>query len=189
MTTRRVVALAAAGLGAVALALAGRAMLERHEPGRFVLPDAEIAATPGMACPAIELPDVRGAMHALCGDRGTITMINFWTTWCAPCVAEFDLLIATLREYEPRGVRFVSVSLDRREAYEDFVTRLPADHVALDASATGENVSSRFGNVGVHVPFDVLIAPDGTIAATRHGSFGDAKAIRAWLDREMSRYR
>ena len=173
----------------VGIALAGRAALERHEPDLRTLPDAKEVAGEGMACPAVELPDVRGATHALCGERGTFTMINFWTTWCGPCLAEADLLADTLREYEARDVRYVSVCLSTRDNCEFMLGNRDAEHVALDASAAGENVSSRFGNVGMHVPFDVLIAPDGTIAATRHGSFDGADAIRAWLDGEIERTR
>jgi thiol-disulfide isomerase/thioredoxin len=185
--TSRIRIFALAGTAIVALALVGRAALDRYTPPRFTLPDSGESTGPGDPCPEISLPDAGGRLHALCGESGEYTLINFWTSWCAPCMAEFDELVATLREYEPKGVRFVSVSLDSAENYEYVVRRLPAGHPALNASVTGENVSSRFGNVRTRVPFDVLVAPDGTIQTTRHGSFGGAEAIRAWLDGELAR--
>ena len=47
--------------------------------------------------------------------RGKIVVLNFWATWCVPCRAEMPLLVEAEKEYAPRGVVFVAVSLDDRE--------------------------------------------------------------------------
>src|SRR5207237_8140700 len=47
--------------------------------------------------------------------RGKIVVLNFWATWCVPCRAEMPLLVEAEKEYAPRGVAFIAVSLDDRE--------------------------------------------------------------------------
>jgi thiol-disulfide isomerase/thioredoxin len=49
------------------------------------------------------------------GTAGRVTVVNFWATWCGPCVAEFPELVALDAKYRSRGVRFVGISADEKE--------------------------------------------------------------------------
>ncbi len=56
--------------------------------------------------------------------RGKVVLIDFWATWCPPCVAEMPHLKAVYQKYHPRGLEIVGLSLDRdRKALEKYVAK------------------------------------------------------------------
>ena len=55
----------------------------------------------------LTLRDLNGKRVRLQDHRGQIVVLNFWATWCAPCMREMPLLVATEREYGSRGVAFI----------------------------------------------------------------------------------
>jgi len=71
--------------------------------------------------------------------RKPLLVVNFWATWCAPCVAELPHFIAAYEEFEPSGVQFVGVSLDfldeREKTVEPFLRKhaIPYPNYILNA--------------------------------------------------------
>ncbi len=89
----------------------------------------------GKPAPALNLPS-----HPLAADRGHVVVLNFWASWCAPCLEEFPSL-ATLQRDMP-GVRVLAVSFDEDPAaYRRFLVRHPFPvHTALDATGRSNRV-------------------------------------------------
>ncbi len=73
--------------------------------------DAAPAAAPSPA-PSVSFADVASIHAALAARRGRPVLLNFWATWCVPCVEELPDLAALAREYSPAGPDFLGVSLD-----------------------------------------------------------------------------
>ena len=74
-------------------------------------PDA--GANNGSTAAPVILPVARtGWPRILASTRGHVTLVNFWATWCAPCVEEFPDLLKLREAYASRGLRVVFVSLD-----------------------------------------------------------------------------
>jgi thiol-disulfide isomerase/thioredoxin len=78
--------------------------------------------------------------------RGKVVLLNFWATWCPPCVDEAPALIALQRRIAPQGGTILGVNLDDdQNAYESFLKtygidfptyRDPSKHIALDYGTT-----------------------------------------------------
>jgi peroxiredoxin len=66
----------------------------------------------GSPAPAFELSDENGAMVSLEDSRGKLVFLNFWATWCAPCVDEIPDMMALDRRFEGRPFQMLAVSVD-----------------------------------------------------------------------------
>lgn len=86
----------------------------------------------GAALPPLSGYDLEGGLPA--DLSGKVMVVDFWASWCAPCKASFPTLSAVEKEFSPRGVVVIGVSVDEKQnAYDQFRKRLnPAFHTVRD---------------------------------------------------------
>ena len=89
-------------------------------------PSPRIGLEVGLTAPGFALPDLAGTLHSLAQHRGEVVLVNFWSTWCAPCRTEMPALQALYETYRERGftVLAVNLNLDGHEPVEAFVAEL-----------------------------------------------------------------
>jgi peroxiredoxin len=68
----------------------------------------------GMPAPEFTLPDLEGKLHGLADFRGRVVVLNFWATWCPPCIDEMPSLQRLHQALADRGIAVVAVSVDER---------------------------------------------------------------------------
>src|SRR5689334_22673171 len=70
----------------------------------------------GTPAPGFQLKDLAGHTVRLSDYRGKVVVINFWATWCAPCLAEMPELVKLQRDYKEKGIQIIGVAAatDRR---------------------------------------------------------------------------
>lgn len=153
------VALGAAGLGAW---WSNR----RHTP-QPPLDGAELAFW------ASEFLDPEGRTLRMADLRGQPLLVNFWATWCPPCVEELPLLNAFQREQAARGWRLVGLAVDQVEPVRRFLQKLPLDFPVGMAGLAGTDLGRSLGNANGGLPFTVTFSRDGSV---RHRKIGQVSA-------------
>ena len=139
----------------VVAALVGGAVLWQQRRG----PAPAQIATTALPAPAWKLKDLDG--HEVSSDqfKGKVVVVDFWATWCGPCVEEIPGYIALQKKYGPRGLVMVGVSLDRKG---------PA-HVKQFAVANGMNYTLVMGDEAVVEAFGSFQAIPTTFLISREG--------------------
>lgn len=129
----------------------------------------------------LTLPDPDGRPQALAQWRGRPLVINFWATWCAPCVEEMPDLQRVRDEYRARGVEIVGLGIDTADRIRAFRDDLRLTLPLLAAGAQGSEIARAFGNTAGALPYTVLIAADGRVVQRRLGRI-KPEELRRWLD-------
>jgi thiol-disulfide isomerase/thioredoxin len=134
----------------------------------------------GAPAPLIELPDPAGRRHRLDPADGRARLINYWASWCAPCLEEMPLLDAYARTQGPNGTQVVGIALDDAEPVRAYLSRTPVAYLTLLEPAGAADSSVLLGNTRKVLPFSALIGADGRIRRLRVGAFKDAGDLKAW---------
>ncbi|MFO1314477.1 MAG: TlpA disulfide reductase family protein [Burkholderiales bacterium] len=120
----------------------------------------------GGATPPLALKTLAGTPFVLADQRGRTVIVNFWATWCAPCVAEMPALQRLADRLAPRGVVAVAVNFQENAArIAPFVERLG---VTLPVVRDHDGTVRAAWNVGVF-PTTFVVGPDQRIAWVARG--------------------
>ncbi len=138
---------------------------------------AVVAATPtlpaddllGQRRPDFTLSDINGAPVSASNFEGDIWLVNFWATWCAPCVEEMPMLSQLQQEYAGQGVKIVGIALDDAERASQFASDMAISYPILVGQADVVVTGRRYGNNTGMLPFSVLIDTKGIIRWTHLG--------------------
>lgn len=141
---------------------------------------APAANTAVTALMQASLPDTKNQQRALAEWKGKTLLINFWATWCPPCVAEMPELVELQADMANRNVQIIGIGIDSPSNIQQFAEKLQISYPLLVAGMQGTELSRQFGNQAGGLPFTVLIGPDGKIHQTYLGRL-DMKKVRADL--------
>jgi thiol-disulfide isomerase/thioredoxin len=174
MNRRHLVFVAA---GATA-ALAGVAWQTRRGGlgiGTGTAPAAAVAASAPGAAPSTEQlwqakftqPD--GQVLAMASWRGQPLVLNFWATWCPPCLKEMPEIDRFARQFKSTGGRVLGLAVDNPSAVASYLARTPVSYAIGLAGFDGTDLSRSLGNSSGALPFTVAINRAGQVVQRRLG--------------------
>jgi len=160
--------------GALAGALGVAMSWRRTEP-------AAVTAGTTAALFAATFPDAYGQPQPLAQWRARPLIVNFWATWCPPCVEEMPDLQQVRNAYRDRGVEVIGIGIDNAARIAEFRDRHRITLPLLVAGAGGSELNRTLGNDSGALPYTVLIGADGRIRE-RHLGQVKPEQLRRWLD-------
>lgn len=101
---------------------------------------------------------------------GQPMVLNFWATWCAPCVKEMPLLDAFHRQHRAKGWQVVGLAVDGPTPVREFLARLPVGFPIGLAGFNGVDLARSFGNQNGGLPFSVVFDRRGAAVFRKLGT-------------------
>lgn len=115
------------------------------------------------------LPDSNGKPQALTQWKNKFLVVNFWATWCAPCVQEMPELSALQQEFAGKPVQILGLGIDSPSNIAEFSKKYQIHYPLFVTGMDGSELSRQMGNQAGGLPFTVLITPDGKVAKSYLG--------------------
>jgi len=116
---------------------------------------------PGSSAPDFQLPALTGPPVELSALRGHLVLVNFWATWCAPCVAEMPSLDRLHRRLRDEGLVVLAVAVDEDADVLRRWVEARRLTLAILHDPRGRDVAARYGVSGYPVSF--LVDRDGRV--------------------------
>lgn len=120
-----------------------------------------------------------GGELALANYRGKPLVLNFWATWCPPCITELPLLERFAREQQPRGWSVLALAVDGPTPVREFLAKRPLALPVGLAGLDGVEFGRALGNTQGGLPFTVVLGSDGTLRSRKLGALKEPE-IAAW---------
>lgn len=115
---------------------------------------------------------------------GTLTLVNFWATWCKPCRDEMPLFEAMYRLNHADGFNIIGVAIDNPSRSQPFLDSMDITYPILYAENSGMKILKASGNPQGLLPYSLLLDKQGQVIDQVLGKIDEAQ-IRTWLDEHL----
>jgi thiol-disulfide isomerase/thioredoxin len=111
----------------------------------------------------------QGGQLELADLKGKPLLLNFWATWCPPCVTELPLIDRFHREEAARGWQVVGLAVDNRDPVLAFLGKAPVGYPVGIAGMGGVELSRSMGNSAGALPFTLVFDRSGEVVQRKLG--------------------
>ena len=122
----------------------------------------------GYMAPRFSLRNLKGNMEGLDDYLGKVIVVNFWATWCVPCVKEMPSFESLYRRYRSQGLTLLAVSLDKGDStkVQEFADKYKLSFpILLDTEGVAEKLYPSFS-----IPFTYVVDKQGRVVARVDGA-------------------
>jgi len=120
---------------------------------------------------SFDTPD--GQPQAMSSFRGKPLLLNFWATWCPPCVEELPLLDAFYQAQKAKGWQVLGLAVDQPSAVRKWLQAKPLSFAVGMAGLNGTDLSKSLGNLAGSLPFTVVFGASGALLHRKTGKVSE----------------
>ena len=162
------------GAAAAVAGLAGAGVawwkFEPHEvapPVKAAGASAPASASDAFWSLSFDTPD--GKNLSMSSFRGKLLLVNFWATWCPPCVEELPLLDYFYQENRDKNLQIVGLAVDQPSAVQTWLQSKPLHFPVGMAGLGGTELSKSLGNIAGSLPFTAVFSATGELLHRKIG--------------------
>ena len=133
--------------------------------------DGEILIRPEFA-----MVDIDGQIRNIKDWDGKVILLNFWATWCPPCLREIPDFIELQQQYGEQGLQVIGIAVDNEEAVREYMNEVKINYPIIVSELEATELSSRYGNHIGALPYSVIINRKGEISDKIMGELSMIKA-------------
>jgi len=111
--------------------------------------------------------------------QGKVLVVNFWASWCPPCVEEMPTLDLLQQEFLQQNVLFVGIGIDSPSNIREFLKSTPVSYPIVIGGLEGSNLSKQMGNTQGALPYTVIISAKGKAIYTKLGKINEEELRKA----------
>ena len=104
---------------------------------------------------------------------GKVLILNFWATWCPPCVEEMPVLDQIQKEFGQQKLLIVGIGIDSPSNIGQFLEKTPISYPVALGGLEGSQIAKSLGNAQGGLPFTVVISPSGKIQGRKLGKISE----------------
>lgn len=134
--------------------------------------------------PDFQFADQDGVVRRIADWDGQVLVVNFWATWCAPCIEEIPFFVELQRSYAGDGVQFLGIAVDDMENVQAFAEQYALNYPTAAGDESAFEMLKAFGNTFGGLPYTALVDRDGDIVFRHPGAIERSQleaAIQAFL--------
>jgi thiol-disulfide isomerase/thioredoxin len=118
---------------------------------------------------SVAYPDLNGISHRIDEWPGKVLVVNFWATWCPPCLEEMPEFVKIQNELGTKGLQFLGVAIDDPASVAEFLKSTPVNYPILIGETGAEAWAASLGNHMNVLPFSVILDHTGKLIHSKAG--------------------
>jgi thiol-disulfide isomerase/thioredoxin len=141
-----------------------------------------ISTAPPGSIYELVLTDLKAQPQSLGQWRGKVLVVNYWATWCHPCLEEMPGFSRLQDKYLDKSVQFVGISIDDAVKIAEFQKQTPVSYPLLIGDMNIMKSSAELGNSRQALPFTAVFDRRGVLSAAKLGRYAEADLERLLVD-------
>lgn len=124
---------------------------------------------------SVPMPDLQGKSRKVGDWTGQIVVVNFWATWCPPCLKEIPEFVRMQEKLAAKGVQFVGIAADQPDKVREFAAKMHINYPILLGEMDVIEIARLAGNEAGGLPFTVIVDRQGHWVRSESGALDEAK--------------